>query len=274
LDACNFTPKYFEPAVEAPTWDVLIVGRGVKFKRPALAIDSIRSLASLVPDVRVLMLYPMPNRTLLSWRSVQHDLPRRYERNFSVAERENITAIFPKENYPFPFNRRELSLFYRSSRVFVHFAEKETRCRVAAYAWATGMPVVGTAGIGDLLPSELLCEPAFYEVVSDDYVDPIRRALSGSASYDEAPYRKLLEETESSTVLVESLNRLPRSDGSMTLEQLLNQNLDIRLGWHHKPEIGANGPGASLIDFLHSLASVNRDTESALKSSDFPERLL
>lgn len=210
----------------------------------------------------------------MSWRTVDHGLPKRYERMFSVAERDHVTLISPRQNYPFPFTRRELAVFYRSSRVFVHFAPAETRCRVAAYAWASGLPVVGTRGIGDLLPPELLVEPAFYEVRNDSYVPAIAAALDFDGSYDSAAYRRVVSSEASVSNLVQALNRLPRSDGRMAAGRVLASNLDIRLGWHHGAANDVNGPGQTLLGFLDSLDRIESRTGMLDTSSPYPERNL
>ena len=62
------------------------------------------------------------------------DLSRRYSKLFSSEERDFVTLRPIKTQYPFQFNREELAVFYRASRLLVHFPDKETRCRVAAYA--------------------------------------------------------------------------------------------------------------------------------------------
>ena len=272
LDACNFSPVEFQPSEEPPTWDVLIVGRSVKFKRPALALETIRHLTELRPNLRVLFISPMPPRTPLSWRSVDHGLPRRYEGMFSVAERDNVTLLSPRENYPFPFTRRDLAVFYRASRVFAHFAPEETRCRVAAYAWASGLPVIGTRGIGDLLPPELLIEPAFYEVKNDLYVPAMLAALDRDEAFDSAAYRDVVGSTASVLKLVQWLNELPRSDGRMTPDRVLSANLDIRLGWHHGSGDDVNGPGRSLLALLESLEGTRGEVGPLVASSAYPER--
>lgn len=274
LDACNFSPPEFNPSNDLPTWDVLVVGRSVKFKRPGLALETIKGLTQLQPNVRVLFVSPMPPRTPMSWRSVDHRLPKRYERMFSVAERDNVTLLTPRQNYPFPFTRRELAVFYRASRVFVHFAPAETRCRVAAYAWASGLPVVGTRGIGDLLPPELLIEPAFYEVRNDSYVPALVAALDRDGSFDSAAYRQVVSSEASVSNLVKALNQLPRSDGRMTTGRVLAPNLDIRLGWHHGAGNDVNGPGQSLLGFLDSLDRIGCRTGMLDTSSPYPEREL
>jgi hypothetical protein len=67
-------------------------------------------------------------------KSEDQSVAKAYENMFSQSEKEFFTLLNPQANYPFTFSRQELSLFYLSSRSYVHFADVETKQRLEADA--------------------------------------------------------------------------------------------------------------------------------------------
>src|ERR1041384_6685734 len=183
LDACNFAPGCFAPAPKAEKfWDLLYVARAVFFKRIPEFLACIRTLYDDGERLRVLFLCPVPPEVQTGKDDTVLDVRALYESMFSLEEQERFTLIATDLRYPFPFDMQTLAFFYRSSRVFAHFASDERRCRVASYAWASGMPVVAMAPVASLLPASLRKPPYFFEATSfSDFPDLIIRAREASA---------------------------------------------------------------------------------------------
>ena len=254
LDACNFTSKDFEAQSLEKIWDVLIVGRTGYFKRPFKALETIRRLMD--SDLTITILYICPFTTELQDRNVQQELLNLYENMFSIEEKSRFVFLNPSANSPFPLSRKHLALFYRSSRVFVHFADTETRSRVAAYAFVAGLPVVGKACIGNILPKELSARPHFYEVADDDYVSEIQAALSNKFPTDLSGMRSILSEDMSLKTLVNSINKTCLPETEFDVNQFWRMNLDMRLGAHHFGIESSNTSKYSLDEFFEASLDV------------------
>ena len=250
LDACNFTPKIFEGPLGKPKWDILIVGRTANFKRPFKTLETIREIYDAGHALKVLWICPMEND--LSENSEAYDLLDLYESLFTAAEKEMFTLLNPSANFPFTFSRDELALFYQSSRLYVHFADFETRCRTAAYAFVAGIPVVGYQSIVNILPDELHNEPTFYEVDGDDYVSPIIRALTSESTTPRSECAKILSESYSVIKFVKQLNEAFSPEPAFTVDDLWHNNLDVRLGASHLGKSSSNSYSSTLETFCKS----------------------
>jgi hypothetical protein len=200
-----------------------------------------------------------------------------YEGMFSSAEQDKFTLLTIDFRYPFPFDLPTLAHFYRSSRVFIHTTADERRCRVAAYGWAAGLPVVGRASVGSLIPRERRHPPFFYEVgADDDYATAVERALG---EYDpEADF----EPVRAATSIAETPALLDRKLAETFAEKGYRPNsaplairaADIRLGRHHGFGDHANAVPQLLGDFLRYLADRSpADLASDLAEPD-PERFV
>lgn len=245
LDACNFVPSYFTPASAEPFWDVLYIARAVGFKRLPEFLQCIRTLYDRGYDYRVLLISPMPPFKRSDRPSVFYELRQVYESMFSLEERARFTLLDPTFGYPFPFDLETIAHFYRSSRIFVHFANDERRCRVAGYAWACGLPVVTTDAVASLLPAVERHPPAYYKAREfAQFPDRIVEAIEHGP--DEASREAQHSVSEADTVpellgWLESLLGAPLS--SADREEMALGGLGLRLGRHH----GIGGPGPNTV---------------------------
>lgn len=196
-------------------------------------------------------------------KSEDRSVAKAYEDMFSQSEKELFTLLNPQANYPFTFSRQELSLFYLSSRSYVHFADVETRCRVAAYAFCAGIPVIGNSTIANILPNDLAMEPTFYQVAGDDYVEPILKAISTQLETNQRECLQTLSETYSVDRLVQNLNFCLKPVREFVRSQVLGSNLDIRLGAAHSGVASSNSYEIRLREFL--LGIMNSDVNSKLE---------
>ena len=268
MDACNFTPTCFSNTRNNPIWDVLIVGRVASFKRPFKTIETLRELFDKGHLLKTLWICPMDLE-----KPEDRSLVNAYESMFSQSEKELFTLLNPQANYPFTFSREELSLFYRSSRSFVHFADVETRCRVAAYAFCAGIPVIGNSAISNILPVEIATEPTFFEVKNDDYVSAILRAISEPMPINQRDCIKVLSESSSIHRMVANMNRCINPPVAFVASQFFSKNLDIRLGAAHTGNSSSNSYGMDLVKFMKSLRETRANTfyESIVINSTDPE---
>src|SRR3954447_12146082 len=234
LDACNFVPPDFRPGGEK-FWDLLYVARPVFFKGFDHFLDAVRDLYDRGRRDRVLCVCAMPPYDPADKPTVLYDLEDIYLERFTRDERRLFTLLTLRFDYPFPLDLPTLAHLYRSSRAFAHFAPDERRCRVAAYAWATGLPVVGTAAVGSLLPETLRKPPAFREVRDPaDYAEQIAASLEalgdpaehGAAADYFAPARVV-------HALREQLDEQFPEEGLRDEAGYLVSDLGIRLGRHH-----------------------------------------
>ncbi len=252
MDACNFTPACFSDSRNNPIWDVLIVGRTANFKRPFKTIETVRELFDRGNYLKILWICPMDLE-----KSEDRSVAKAYEDMFSQSEKEFFTLLNPQANYPFTFSRQELSLFYLSSRSYVHFADVETRCRVAAYAFCAGIPVIGNSTIANILPKNFAVEPTFYQVKGDDYVSAILEATHGSVQTNQSACINVLSESASVDRLVEKLNILLNPVKEFQRSQVFASNLDIRLGSAHTGIKSSNSYELDLIAFINGLTNEN-----------------
>jgi hypothetical protein len=196
---------------------------------------------------------------------------------FSEEEKDRFTLLTLDYRYPFPLDLETLAHFYRSSRVFVHTADEERRCRVAAYAWASGVPVVGMSCVGSLLPKELRTPPYFYQTSAyPEFPDRIVEALSAQSTSgthrDCQKVRECFSVEYTRARLAENLARLADSSHlQFGADRLALCNLDIRLGRHHGIGSGPNTVSMSLADFIGVLLDQEDVVARALKQRD-PER--
>ena len=252
MDACNFTPACFSGSRNIPIWDLLIVGRTANFKRPYKTIETVRELFDRGHFLKILWICPMDLE-----KSEDQSVAKAYECMFSQSEKELFTLLNPQANYPFTFSRQELSLFYLSSRSYVHFADVETRCRVAAYAFCAGIPVIGNSTIANILPKNLAVEPTFFEVKGDDYVSAILKAKHDSEETNQSACIGILSESASVDRLIEKLNIYLNPMKKIDRSQIFASNLDIRLGAAHTGIKSSNSYELDLIEFISGLTNEN-----------------
>jgi hypothetical protein len=254
MDACNFTPSYFSNPRNIPVWDVLIVGRTANFKRPFKTLETVRELFDRGHLLKVLWICPMDLEN-----TDDKAVAEGYEKLFCRSEKELFTLLNPQSNFPFTFSRQELSLFYLSSRSYVHFADVETRCRVAAYAFCAGIPVIGHSMIANILTEELAVEPTFYEVKNDDYVTSILEAIYKPMKSNRSGCIDILSEGNSINRLVANLNQCLNPKQEFIATQFFLSNLDNRLGAAHSGNESSNSYGIDLLTFIKGLKNENAD---------------
>jgi glycosyltransferase involved in cell wall biosynthesis len=272
MDACNFSPDCFYPgASEEKFWDVLFVARAVEFKGIPEFFSAVRRLFDTGNMLRVLFICPLPP---LSGPGSMRDVRKLYESKFCGAEQQKFTLLTTDFRYPFPFDLPTLAHFYRASRVFAHSAPDERRCRVAAYAWASGLPVVGMAPVGSVLTPKLRRSPFFFEICSyEEFPVQIVRALDVAKTSPD--YSAVQAEVASSTsieLLEEHLRRLFREFGlPAPVGGGWMQGLDIRLGRHHGLPAGVNQLEQDISAFLKFLLNTTPSELLELAKCQDPE---
>lgn len=271
IDACNFAPSFFGSVPRTTFhWDVLNVSRAVAFKGIPEFLRAIRAIYDRGRKIRVLYLCPVPaaeaNGTTL------HDIRKMYETLFAPNERQLFNLMTMEWDYPFPLDLETLAFFYRSSRIYVHPAPDERRCRTAAYAWAGRMPVVARENVGSILPVSLRRAPFLYEFGgSIEMADAILRALDQAS--DDPRWTDAADEfsgAASAKRLSGFLDDLASSRGQRMSRHPINiSKLDIRLGRHHMDGLGPNGVPQDLASFCTSLAELdNAGIRSAADAAD------
>jgi len=251
LDACNFIqPPYFSEEPTKKIWDVLYVTRAVYFKRLPVFLNTIRKLYDSGKMYRVLLLCAIPPENM-----DPANLIEMYQSMFSMEERKLFSIITLEHDYPFTLDHVCLSHFYHSSKVFVHCAPDERRCRVIANAVASKLPVVCSSDCASIIPSEYRKEPFLYTVSHDDYATSIDKSLteynidnfSEGASSMFNPNYTILE-------LKKYLSNYIGSE-DMSDENFNFHNLDIRLGRHHQVSYGPNKIDTKIKDLIQFVCS-------------------
>lgn len=271
MDACNFSPPCFRVGSTEKFWDILFVARAVAFKGIPEFFRAIRTLYDQGHRLRVLFICPVPPQKR---DGVVHDVRKQYDALFNNAEQELFTLLTIDFRYPFPFDLETLAHYYRSSRIFVHSAPDERRCRVAAYAWASGLPVVGMAPVGSVLSPSLRQPPYFFETA--DYSDFPTRILDAIATSNAELNFDLARNEVASELSIETLNehidRIFSDSGWLPATRIgWHENLDIRLGRHHGLPAGVNRVDQDLGALFQYLLAINDVQMSRLLSAVDPE---
>ncbi len=274
MDACNFIPPCFMRRNEGEKfWDILYVARAVFFKKIPEFLQIIRRLYDNGHPLRVLFLCPIPPYDRKSRKTSYRDIRREFEALFTPEERHRFTLITFEADYPFPLDLETLAHFYRSSKVFVHAPDDERRCRVASYAWAAGLPVVGMDCVGSLLPSELRRPPIFYRAESHARFDEAILAALGvpseSSSAREEATLFFSPEESLRKLLLHLRAQMERTGAAWEESSLFVEKLDIRLGRHHADMTGPNHLRPGIAAFLDLLE--DRSQWASLSGPD-PER--
>lgn len=270
LDACNFVPEYFAIPNGAKFWDLLVVARPVGFKGYGDFFDMVRSLYDDGRRIRVLAICPMPPFDPQERGTVLFDIEETYEDTFDAEERKLFSLLVIRRDYPFPLDLATLAHFYRSSRVFAHFAPDERRVRAAAYAWTAGLPVIGTAPVASLLPTSLRSPPYFFE--ANDTAEFAESALSALATAIPSPNQaqRHFVETKTAIDLVRQLReRFPSLDEGA--DDWATSGLGIRLGRHHELGFGPNNVGMGVLELVDLLSNNELAVRDAVSESSDPE---
>jgi glycosyltransferase involved in cell wall biosynthesis len=270
IDACNFSPSAFQrPRAQAPFWDVLYVARAVAFKGIPEFLAAVRKLYDEGHRYRVLFICSMP--PVLELPGIP-DLRAHFEAMFTPEERQRFSLLTLDWDYPFPFDLETLSHFYANSRVFLHPAPEERRCRVAAYAWANGMPVVANSHVASILPEVFRRPPFLFEFASQDGIaEAVTRALAQPAATD-ASAQAVCDEFSNRPAL-ERLDRylLQLAQGGTSAYPVNPDGLDIRLGRHHQLAVGGNRIPYGVEDFCQYLSTISDSELEVICQGKDPE---
>jgi glycosyltransferase involved in cell wall biosynthesis len=277
MDACNFVPKMFKPSAGEKFWDILYVARAVQFKRIPEFFQCIRDLYDAGHKHRVLFICPVPPYDPKEEKTVFYKIREVYDQMFSGEERDLFNLLTIDYRYPFPFDLETLGHFYRSSKIFVHSADDERRCRVAAYAWASGIPVVGMDCVAGLLPTSARKPPYFFEARNyADFPAQINLALESASErhWDRQLMRSLFTEEHSTDTLNSWLAKIATQRGlPYSMDGISRKNLSIRLGRHHLGLQGPNTLNSKLDEFVGWISQNLEDARKLLHDED-PERLM
>jgi len=277
MDACNFVPDTFRLGTGEKFWDILYVARAVFFKRVPEFFRCIRRLYDKGQMFRVLFICPVPPYEPTEEKTVFYKIRDEYDKMFTEQEKNFFSLLTIDYRYPFPFDLETLAYFYRSSRVFVHTADDERRCRVAAYAWASGLPVVGMSCVGSLLPPESRKPPYFYEPLRyADFSQQIIDAVSNlpAPDWNADLIHATFSESKTVDILDTKLKRICDGvDKKYETGRLSRRHLSIRLGRHHNGVEGPNSLKTKLKDFLNWILTSEAQLEGSLNEGD-PERVM
>ncbi len=235
MDCSNFCPDFFEYEKQDcdKFWDVLAIARNVRFKSLNDTLIILRKIFDIKP-VRVLAIV---SHEKLHQKGVgSSEIIENYLKMFNPEERKLFTLMTPSIDYPFPFDLETLSFFYHHSKVFLHTAKEERHPRVAAYAWAAGLPVVAPEQVGSLLSEDLKKSPGFwkYESVNEASFHVLESLKSPMTGEQRKIYSKIFISRHNISRFKEEIKKLfgflkiPFTDSRWILS-----DLDIRLARHH-----------------------------------------
>ena len=255
MDACNFIPQpFFNDKETKKVWDVLYVTRAVTFKRLPLFLKTIRKLYDEGHKLRVLLICCIPPYDI-----DPADIVADYQSMFNLEERKTFTLIPLKHDYPFTFDPVVLSHFYHSSKVFVHFAPDERRCRVVANAVASKLKIVCREDCASIIPKQFRGEPLYYRVNSDEEYD--KAILKAVSDFDNNHVDLSKQSYEFSTDHTsKQLKGYLEKFLNITAEDMRDQdfnfnNLDIRMGRHHQVSIGPNKIDCNISNLISFLST-------------------
>lgn len=252
LDACNFIPEEYKPGSGEKFWDIIYVTRAVYFKRVKLFLNTIKKMYQEGNKYRVLLVVCIPPEDRDPVNIVQE-----YMNLFNSEERRLFSLIPLEHDYPFCLDSKTIAFLYRSSKVFVHFASDERRCRVVGNAAATEMPIVCMPDPASIIPKALQKPPYVYIVEGEDYAKSIKKALEDySEENDLSEISKYFSVRNTREELKEQLSHYLKITKDKILDSSINyNNLDIRLGRHHSISYGPNKINMNIDSFCKFLDS-------------------
>ena len=279
IECTHFTQDFFDFNNDNKMWDILYVGRAVKFKKIPEFFNVIRALYDQGNMFRVLFICPIPTHVD---STVFDDIRDKYNDMFSGSERQLFNLLTLDYEYPFPFDIETLSHFYKSSRILVYTADDERRPRTVAYAIASGMPTVLMASVASLLPGDKRIKPLVYLADSyEQYPSLIVEALAFTRSDEYTKNSMIAGITEFNAE--SNLERL--GDKLFELFQVdlhednrmnsILYNLDIRLARHHGFGDNSNSIGWNLKSLLNYLENRSLDEMSndVTETQDFEREI-
>lgn len=265
MDACNFIPECYthsglqdyEEVNANKHWDLLYVARGVSFKRLPIFFREVKR-ALQKEKFRTLLVCCLGDESVL-----ESEVLGMYNQ-FSDEEKQYFDMVSPSHNYPFTYSSETLGYFYKSSRIFVHTASSERRCRATANSWAARIPVIARPDPASILPAHLHERPLLYAVGADDnYCEKILEALKDNR--DGRPFNTVEDEEKMDegercfnvkyTSLI-FMKKMEEMFGIVPNPLLYNfNNADIRLGFHISISVGSNKidiPFSNFLDYLNN----------------------
>jgi hypothetical protein len=277
IDCCNFVPEpFFIPRTDAPFWDVINVTREAYFKGHAEFLDAVRAIYDSGRRIRVLHLCPV-----LRAKPGEDPIPeirRRYEAMFSMEERRIFTLMTMDWDHPRPLDLETLAFFYRAAQVFVHTAPDERRCRIAAYAWASQMPVVARDNVASILPAELQKPPFYFGYAQDEELpDAILAGLDSTRhGADWGAVLETFRPANAAIRLSGFLDDLAADRGKVMSPDPINpSHMDFRLGRHHIATMGGpNELPQTVASFCAELTARSDAELAAISRLDYPEEAL
>ena len=178
LASRNFIPEFFTPIENSPKfWDIINVSRNSKFKRIDAFFASIRKIYDQGHKFRVLLVIAAGDE---SSKTAYLDVEKDFYRIFNSEERNLFTLmrLSPKLSFP-GLPQETLAFFYRSSKVFALFSEKEGGPKVLSEAMGSGLSVVIHKNLvgpeyNSLLPEQNTFRFADYDQAADRLIDAVK----------------------------------------------------------------------------------------------------
>lgn len=279
MDACNFVPDFFKSNHGEKFWDILYVARAVNFKKIPEFFKCVRELYNHKHNFRILFICPIPPYDKENEKTTFYNIRKVYDKLFSEEEKDLFTLLTIDYRYPFPLDLETLAFFYRSSKIFVHFADDEKRCRVAAYAWASGLPVIGMSCIGSLLPEKMRLEPYFYQVDSYSHFPSkiifCLKQIKTQQKKSNIQTEKLFKDQYTLLTLEKKIRRIFKSMGLFYCEKnMYEHDLGLRLGRHHELGSGQNTVNMKMTTFIEFLLKNQANIAEIIGDSKDPESVI
>ena len=142
LNSANFTPKIMEEGKqEDKYWDIICVARNSKNKNYEILMKEIRKLYDKGYFYKILFLIATNGNE--SKKKYYVDIFKDYNNLFDSKEKEIFTIIKTHPDTGFQgLSYTVLSWFYKKSKVFTLFSQKEGQSKVIKEAQLCGLPVV------------------------------------------------------------------------------------------------------------------------------------
>ncbi|MBU6431046.1 MAG: hypothetical protein KGJ58_02655 [Patescibacteria group bacterium] len=274
MDCSNFCPDFFEnnDLNHKKFWDVLIIARNVRFK----FLDDTLSIARKIFNVKPIRILAIVSHEKLHQKNVgSSEIIENYLKMFNWDERKFFTLMTPSVDYPFPFDLETLSFFYHHSKIFLHTAREERHPRVAAYAWAAGLPVIAPEQVGSLLSEDMKNPPGFWKYETKD------KAASNILKALNTPMTE--EQTKIYSKNFLSRHNLPRFKNELkkmfsslkinfTDSRWILSDLDIRLARHHDGIQSRNSIPMTLNELFELIQTIQKFPP--LDSRDFEMEMI
>lgn len=269
MDCSNFCPDFFENNNQDcdKFWDILIIARNVRFKS---LCDMLRIARKIFDNNPIRILAIISHEKLHKKGVGPSEIIENYLKMFSSDERKFFTLMTPSIDYPFPFDLETLSFFYHHSKIFLHTAKEERHPRVAAYAWAAGLPVVAPEQVGSLLSENMKNPSGFWKYeIEDEAVSHVLKALKTPMTEEQIGiYSKNFLSKHNLSKFKEEIKRLfTFLKINFTDSRWILSDLDIRLARHHDGIQSRNSMPMTLNELFELIQTIRKFPP--LDSKDF-----